>query len=428
MFGTLLGMTGFGVPEAGEYSLYRQMRCNPTLALARSIATAPMRAAGWSFGENEDAPKDAKDRIAAVLEPMRDWILHNCLYGLDYGWAPFEEVWEYEDGWLTPAKLKPLLVDCTEILRDKTTGVFKGLAADGGSTPLPVNKSFVYSYDTEAGNMYGRSRFENCRGVWNARSKLTERQGQYVEKVSRIIPMLWYPPGKADDESGTSQETFEIAKIIVSNAAQGKGIILPNELAPWAEEYMRKGFDPSKIRPWQLEFLTVSVALGNEFVEQGRYMDSQLMRGYLVPERAGIEGQFGTKAEAEAHTDIVLFEGQWVLNDLIRHLNWYIVDQILALNYGEATRGSVWIEAEPVVNEIVTFMRDLIKQVIGGDTIDVLERWVDLEQWLDQIGVPRKESIEPTEGGVVRGLLGGNDKGQAGRVAGMLEGVTNGEE
>jgi len=157
---------------------------------------------------------------------------------------------------------------------------------------------------------------------------------------------------------------------------------------------------------------------------------SQLLRGYLVPERAGIEGQFGTKAEAEAHTDIVLFEGQWTLDDLIRHLNWYIVDQLLALNYGEAARGTVWIEAEPIIDEQAGLLRELVKSVISSDTIDIFQTWTDVDQILDQLGIPRRPEGEgvPTEEGILRTVLGGNSKGQAGRVAGMLEGVTSGGE
>src|SRR5947199_7338439 len=41
-------LPGFAVPSPGTYATYRRMSAHPTLALAKSIVTAPILASSWS--------------------------------------------------------------------------------------------------------------------------------------------------------------------------------------------------------------------------------------------------------------------------------------------------------------------------------------------------------------------------------------------
>ena len=68
--GSLAGLPGFGRPAAGTITTYRLMRANPTIAIARMAATAPARAAKWSFEADDDAPSGAKDLIEQALGPI----------------------------------------------------------------------------------------------------------------------------------------------------------------------------------------------------------------------------------------------------------------------------------------------------------------------------------------------------------------------
>ncbi|GAG39291.1 unnamed protein product, partial [marine sediment metagenome] len=107
------------------------------------------------------------------------------------------------------------------------------------------------------------------------------------------------PPTEGKTSSGAVINNTDVAKGLLRDVGAGMGIHLPNELAPWAREYIKAGGNPRDVRAWTIEFLEVSLALGADFVAQKRHYESLFMRALLVPERAATEGQSGTKAEAE---------------------------------------------------------------------------------------------------------------------------------
>ena len=409
------GLQGFSEVEAGTFKTYRKMREHPTIALARAVAGAPIRAADWSFEATDGAPAGAREQIEAWMIDYKDWLIHNCLFAFDYGYQAFEVVVAEQDGAYVFRKLKPLLPDATTILVDKKTGSFQGLKQKE-VTLNPAN-CFVYTYDMEAGNYYGRSRNENCRQWWKADLDLLTRQGQYVTKVAGIIPMVHYPPGKGADAGGTERSNYDNAKKLLERLGTGHGVAVPNRLVSWAQDLVSRGIDPSKVRAWTIDILEAGTAHGSDFVEQHRHFESQLMRGWLVPERAATEGQAGTKAEAEAHADIAMVVAEWSLAEMIRHINWYLVDRLLLWNYGPQAMGTVRIVPSPIVDEQVALLRSLLKSVFTAQTIDLFAQIVDVESVLKQLGLPLLEdgAREPATKGI--DVPAGNNGDGNGRVS-----------
>lgn len=386
--GVIGSLPGFGPALSGTYENYRKMSSDPTLALARMVVTAPVLAGSWGFTAHEDAPADALDVIKAAIEPMRPLIVRECLRSLEYGWQPFEKVWQVVDNLWTVRKLKPLLPDVTQIVV-ADDGSFAGLQNNG--VDLAPIKSFVCTYDGEAGNFYGRSRHENARKEWSRREDVDERSAQYAGKVAGVYCVIHYPPGKSLDAAGSEVENFVLAQRLGEALMKGKPVYCPNLFAAAniAENPEQAAALAGK-GAWVIEFKDsggASHATG--FIEKLKYHDSRLFRAWLRPERSAMEGQFGTKAEAEAHGDVGLIDCELIDADIARQLNWYIIDDMLAVNWGEQARGSVVIVPAPIIDKNRAVMTKILDAILGNPgTLELFLSTFDADTMHDQFRIP----------------------------------------
>lgn len=170
------------------YRVYREMRNHPTIALARAAAYAPMRNAAWRIDADEDVPEEMQLAIQADLLRLRDDLLANMLRAMDYGWQSFERIPTFTADHWAIARLKPLLPELTEIVTDKQTGEFTGLRQR--DVILAPEECFIFTYDPEADDLYGRSRNENLRQIWKASTTLLEQQVGYNRRVAGVIPII----------------------------------------------------------------------------------------------------------------------------------------------------------------------------------------------------------------------------------------------
>ena len=360
------------------YSAYRKMRSHPTIALARAAATAPIRSANIGVVGEEDSPE--REFIESQWDWIRGRIIPEMLLALDYGFQAFEKVYELRKGKIFLTKLKALYPDQTSLLVDEH-GRFNGIKQ--GETELSVENSFLYTNDGEHGNLYGRSRQENIREFafipW---LELCEAQLKYALKVSGKAGFVGYTPGTAIDPiTGAEISGVEEAQRVVSAIENGNIAFGPKT----SEELSATGLSGLDVR-----FLDMGANQGQAFGAMLKDTEAQFIRGWLIPERAITEGRFGTKAEAAEHADIGMTLAGEVLEDIIRTLNWHIVDPLLALNFGEIKRGSVYLEAESVNESERAFQREISKMLLSGESI----RLVDVKALMDECGIPMKEVIE----------------------------------
>ncbi len=386
--------------KSGTFDTYRLMRGNPTIAMARMAATAPICAAEHSYELGDEASEEWRDFVEAKIEPLWQRLVKDMLFALDYGFAAFEKVWEVDgDGHLAYRKLKSLLPDKTNILVTEQHGVFAGLR-QGGVT-LDSSKSFLYTYDMEAGDPYGRPRHENVRGTWNRWNTLAKKQDKYITKVAGVIPIIEYPPGTSQDKTGAEKDNYDLAVAILNSLGKGVGVTMPNTLAQYATDLARQGVDLSQLRAWAIDFLETKQQHGAEMVEMMRHQESQLARGWLIPERAIIEGQHGTLAESESHAKLALVIAYLLLVEMCRYVNWYLIDPLLVVNFGMKAAGGVKIVPQSLDSAMQLFMQDLIGKVLGDkNNVDLFLDLLDVTAMLDQVGLPKNKDA----GGVVAPL------------------------
>jgi hypothetical protein len=379
-------LPGLPSPIPGTYATYRRMLRDPSIGLARFVAIAPILTAGWSFEADDDVPDDVVSFIQDQLEDRRAALLADAVRALDYGWSCFETVYAIEDSRLILRKVKPLLVDITQIKIVQQTGEFAGYLNTGAE--IPPEKCLHIAFDSEAGDLHGRPLLENAREVWGWWRDANDGAARYDRKVAGVFPVIHYPLGQSRDSTGKVVDNFEIGKRTATNLVAGKAILLPNENADPAPGAQGKNDKPR----WIVELLEDKGSRQPGFIDRLRYLDSLKFRSYHVPERAAAEGQFGTKAEAQAHGDLVLINAELFHQQIAHAISRQIIDTLILFNFGPQHVGKVSITPQPIVDDVANMVRQIVQAVLTSST-DVLLSTVDFDAMLDLVGLPKVQEI-----------------------------------
>ncbi len=387
---------GFGSnigPGYGDYQTYRKMSRDPTLALARAMAKLPIMGATHSFKADDDVPDHVVEMVQKAVDAQWCDLVETLLWSLEYGWKSAELIWDNTPDGLVPVRVKPLAVDNTRILVDADTGSYLGVRQ--GNADLRWGKSVYYGNEVEDQNYYGVSRHENVRElVWGPWRDLMSKLHTYFAKGAGVTPIVRFPIGEGQDESGANDDNFKRAQTLIQELSAAHGVCFPTEISNAMIDAARGGAKIDDMQSWAIEFLEARAGHGDEFVNAARYLDSLKMRGWLVPERAGTEGQMGTKAEAETHGDVGVGVAEQTHQGICRAVSRQVVDPILVFNFGAAMKGKVRIVATPMVDDARTLVRDIVKSVLTNPaSVDILLSSTDFDSMLDQTGVPKGEQV-----------------------------------
>jgi len=164
---------------------------------------------------------------------------------------------------------------------------------------------------------------------------------------------------------------------------------MPNVLAAYADELLKSGADPDKLRSWIIDFVDPGSPRGAEFTDRQKKQETDMLRAWLVPERAATEGTHGTKAEAEAHGALIPVMADVELKSMLDYANKGIVDQQLALNFGIDAIGAVTLDPEPVQDEQKALVREIAKALFGApNNADLTLETLDVEKIVEILGLP----------------------------------------
>jgi hypothetical protein len=387
------GLSGLGLstrPLPASYDTYRRIRKDPTVAMARALSIAPILAAEWSVESDDEVDDERIKFIRDQFLPIRESFLEATLFGgCDFGHQPFEKVFGYDSasGRTIIKKFKPLLQDLTEILVEKATGAFHGFRQK--DVIVPLENSLLIPFRVEGTNWYGEPLLENARKPWSQKEKASGGAERYDEKVAGAHWVVWYPIGETEDENGTAKDNADLARDILTALEASGSLAVPRSLEQFTNELQEQN---SK---WKIELLADNGARQPTFVDRLDYLDKQLVRALLLPERAVLEGTYGTKAEAESHGDLALTVAQLQHQYVTRLLNWHAVDQVLALNYGKEARGTVWLKAAPIVDERIAYLKSVYDAVLTNPN-GFLEEFgkIDTDSLKEQLGVPKSQEVD----------------------------------
>lgn len=395
---------GWGVAPPPCLETWRRVVQNPTVALARMIALTPacdavsrgvVRVRAGSAGSEAVA-----ETLTQIVQPLvAAWVRHGVT-AADYGYAAAEVVWGGEPvrvggrAWAAPARLKPLLADLTEAVVDEWGGL---AGAKNNGVRLEAEQVLWVSHGAEADDPYGRARAERVRKVWHAWEKCLDRLGQYAAKVAGVTPIVEFPEGESFDERGRLQSNYDLAVQVIAQLGLGLGVAMPNVLARYAADLAERGVGlPDGSKAWNVDFLEPRAAHGSEIVAILQGLDRFLLRGYLVPERAAVEGEHGTKAEAEEHGGLVALQADEVGNEIRVAVQGQLLDPIVRRNLGSGAVGAYAFHVPPLADEQAALVRRVVGAVLTTPaTMETIGAVADYPSMMQSMGVPLRKGPAP---------------------------------
>lgn len=383
------GELAYDLPASIE--TYRDMRKDPVIALGRALSLAPIVAGEWSFEAKENAPDGAIEFIEEVMVPLRDAFIETAfLGGMDFGWQGFEKVFELRNERIVLTKLKPLLIDITNILVEATTGVFMGFEQrmSGEVITLPLAQSLLVSFRVEGTDWRGQSLLENARSTYTQWLEANDGAARYDKKMAGSHWIIFFPVGTSTF-NGVVTDNAVIAASFAKALRSSCILAIPLDF-----KNLVAGIDSATLG-WELKLMSDASARQVSFIPRLEYLDKMKIRALHWPERAILEGKFGTKAEAGVHQDLALAYAELQHQRITKVVNRECVDQLLELNFGVASRGTVVINASPLVNAKLSFLQDVFKEMLKDPDMAVK---VDDHALLATVGVPESEGEKAEPG------------------------------
>jgi len=376
------------------YAKLREMRKDPTISLARRLMIAPVLASPWSFEEEEGAPEGAKEFIAEQLQPFRAHLLESGFLGTtDFGWQPYEKVFKTDSkGQVVISKIKPLLQDHTTIKIIPKTGAYDGLEQDppeGCSIRLKAKQTLLLNIDVEGTDWYGTSTLANCEDAYDSWLKSDAAAERYGSKVAGAHWVVHYPLGYTMYE-GVETDNFEIAKKILMSLQSAGAVCLPSTLSAFTDTV-----DQAAQPEWRIELKSDGGGGASVFTDRQRYLDALKVRALGMPERAILEGQFGTLAEAEAHADFAITNMDMRHRSIAQLVNDHVVNDLLEYNYGPDAKDTVYVEPAPITDLALQYLRSVYTAFLGDDMGRLQEmEGIDFEAFRDRLGLPTKPATD----------------------------------
>ena len=445
------------------YEEYRKIRKDPTIALCRAVIAAPVLSGQWTVRSKEGVDAERVAFITDMMVKHRFHVMEKALYGMiDYGWQGFEKVFAV-DTWTPPPdrptprdqpvippptpppsvpdgtsktnfalafgsngdmppdaknddppkpkpkkmvvlrKIKPLLQDMTSIMVYLYTGDFAGFRQGITFVEAPA-KAVLISYRVEGTMWHGYPLLEQARETVEKWDNVEVGAQRYDMKIAGSHFVVYYPMGSSN-VSGRQINNADIAADIIKGLEAGGSMSVPNVLAQYVEG-MEAGGENSD-SAWKIDFLEDRGARQSSFVDRLKYLDSLKCRAMNIPERAITEGQFGTKAEAQGHADIMTVILQNLDMQVTQSINTQVVDHLLAMNYGKDAVGSVWLESSPISDDRISYARSLFTAMLTNQQMGpAIFPHIDFSALMTEVEVPRNKDVVRQAGQAEIGQLG----------------------
>lgn len=328
------------------YRKVRMLRCDPTISLLRGLFIAPILAANWTIESTGDVPQGAEDVIEEEVFRWRNKILRTGALGcIDYGWQPFEKVYKMRsDGFYGIKKIKPLLQELTEIMVIESTGEFDGFVQDidgTGDKRCDLESSMLLNFDVEGTNWYGCAPMLASEMPYDQCCVIGEAASRYDQKTAGAHWIVYYPnPGKTL-LNGVETDNHQVALSLLNSLRASGGAVLPREVGKFMD-------DMENSKDWEIKLISADGSVSASYTDRCKYYDNLKARALGFPERAVLEGTFGTKAEAGEHGDFALTGIELRHGEIAEAVNEQLVAPLVSLNWGEQFAYRIQIKPSPI--------------------------------------------------------------------------------
>lgn len=331
-------------PDEIPLSTYDRMRWDGQLRLGLMTIKLPIMSRDfWIECEDKDIQSFVYQNLKEVWRPL----LKSILTALDFGFAPHEKVWEIAENYRVVnsrenidytrdvIKYRSLKDICqkTVTLNYSEKMKFDGMYQNknrANSVFLKPNKSFVFTYDKEWGNIYGWSRMKPAYPYWYTYWILDAWHERWLQKRGIPPVIVHYPIGKSQTATTGTVPTYKDNQEIAQNAGKS---LQPDSVITIPSDEIKT---PSgKVGGWSIDTFEDNTRI-DAFVAAKESLDIRKLRALLVPERAVTQdSSTGSYRMAETHVWILMESLKGLIGDIADHVNQFLIPQLVTLNFGE---------------------------------------------------------------------------------------------
>jgi len=363
---------------------YDEMAKDPTIALATNLAVAIISGGEWSVEADDAVPDEMIDFIQRrIVKALREPFVGLCVeYGIKRGWCGFELTHDYDQtSRLLVPKLKHLLPSLTDIMIDEKTGAFHGYVQE--NIELLAWECVHVAFRVKGTYWYGEALLENVRKPYDDSEECNKGAQRFDKKVAGSHWIVHFPPGSSMI-SGAPKANDLIAADIIKALESTGSVAIPATAQEWTDQLNTAGGGG-----WKIELLNAT-AQQSAFDVRLQRMDKLKVRGLGFPERAILEGQFGTKAEAGVHGDIGIMFLEHIHRTITQAFSKQVVARIVRMNFGNEWVDAIRVVAAPLVDERLQWFRQIYQSVLGNPGAGADEMaMLDTDALKDKLGLPK---------------------------------------
>ena len=395
----------------------RELKLDPTITLVRELVLSPAVATPWTVEEKENAPEGAAKLLTESFFPHRLMFLQSAFFGcMDFGWAPFEVVWGLDkEGNVVPSWIKQLLHEWTWILVYLNTGELWGFTNEPVgfdiSSIIGPEKALNINLEVEGTDWYGVGSLVKTNKIQSQWNDVNTSANTFDRKIAGAHWIVYFPVGETPyGESKTPTRNDTIAREILNTLEASGSTAIPDEVQEWMDD----DIDKETKGKWRVELLSAGASVNAQFTDRLKYLDNLKVRAFGVPERAILEGKFGTKAEADTHAEAGISNIDRKHRLIVDQLNKHTVNQFLKTNYGEEFENSVFIQVSPLIDARFTLLREAFSRMLqDSGALRGLANMIDVRAMTEELGVPLQAGADQLEieDPMPTNTFGGNNNG-----------------
>lgn len=421
------GMDVMGVynPDEIPVSTYSKMKTDSQVGLGLAVIKLPLLSLARNV-ECED--NDVAEFVDNSLDLIWNRMMKSMLTAVEYGFASHEKVW-----WRFPMdvystsstgrrkthfrglaevykKLKAHYPETVKIRVDKNTGDFLGIVQDvgGGDPPVSLDKSkcFFFALEDDFGNYYGGSRLKQAYKPWYWKEVMYQFMLRYFERRGSPPTKVTFPPGINRDAAGDEVDNAEIALQIGQSLVENSVVTVPYEETKDGRDTM-----------WKVEYLQDD-RRGPMFIECINHLETQILRGLLVPERTVTQDiSTGSYSMAATHAEAFLLEQAGLVQSIEAAINEQVIPPLVQFNF----KPKSWLPCRVHIEEVQHDRKRLLKEIYielirnlttlarAGKVPNVLP---SLKEMADVLKIPTANFEEEYLTIPMNGTSGGNGGGE----------------
>ncbi len=369
----------------------RKMRRDPTIKLVRLACIAPAMMTSWAVEADSNVPDEVVKFVEEDFKHHRAHIIQTGIGGLiDFGWAPYEKLFELYEGRIRYKRFKPLLQDIT-YCTIFNNGCFSGFQQEKNvyhkkESRVTLDSALLLNHNVEGTNHYGEPDMICAEEAYKDKMLVSQAATRYDQKIAGAHWIVHYPIGKSP-RGGKMVDNYDIALEILSSLESSGRMAIPRKLSG-----QLNGLNSSSARDYDAWEIELKSANGSQvpFNERMMYLDNLLVRAFGFPERAILQGQFGTKAEAGEHGTFAIVNVQLRHELLLQQFNWHAVNQYITLNWGPNTwQNKVKISPAPLADFQKTMLKELYTSILKDPRGFLAEAGnIDMSAIRDKLEIP----------------------------------------